>query len=71
MIKDLYNKVLPLTASYSKFFQVFSCTDDNIVKMIPIHKDAQKQIKMMYYARQSSSRLAAIVGVYGDTGVKP
>ncbi len=33
--------------------------------MIPIHKDARKQIKMMYYARQSSSRLAAIVGVYG------
>lgn len=39
--------------------------------MIPIHKDAQKQIKMMYYARQSSSRLAAIVGVYSDTDVKP
>lgn len=48
--------------------QVFPCTDDNVVKMIPIHKDARKQIKMMYYARQSSSRLAALVGVYGDTG---
>ncbi len=33
---------------------IVSCTDDSVVKTIPIYTDQQKPLKAMYYACQAS-----------------